>query len=664
MTQFVRSNYIRFIAFLGVFVLVFFTYYANLQMRRLSNAYVMVQHTYQVITVANQIPLYINKLNAQLYGYLLTKNKEYLDNFDKNIQQVYTDIGQLDDLTKDNETQQMRISYYKLSLFNYLNKLQQIIESPTDKSLPTFILSFSQEKDKHILENLTQINNTIVNDEIKLLNFRIKSAKQHYDQANLIISISNAICIGLIILLGLLLLKRQLFLQQRFEHKLRESEDRLFQLAYYDTLTGLPNRTLLFKKVDEMISQKKPYPHSLAFLLIDIDNFKNVNDSSGYEHGDELILQFSKRLKGIFGKNNLISHLSGDNFVIVLNSTDYISDILEAAQAIVDSTKQPLVINHHPWFISVSIGISIFPNNGIDAKTLMKNADIAIHRAKEIGKNNYQFCTPEMTIEVEERALLDANLHKALANKEFVLLYQPKINLKNNTVTGVETLMRWNRPHHGLVNPMNFISLAESNGLIVPMGEWMIRTACLQGVKWCQAGLRMNVSINISTRQLIISNFVESVKKILAETQFDPKLLEFEITESILLEHSSINLAALKALKEMGIQITIDDFGTGYSSLNYLKVLDVDKLKIDKTFIDAITEKETEGQIIIAIIVMAHSLGIQVIAEGIEETFQEEFLKKHQCDEGQGFLYSTPLAVEEVLEFVRNYHYLEPDLNN
>ncbi len=304
----------------------------------------------------------------------------------------------------------------------------------------------------------------------------------------------------------------------------------------------------------------------------------------------------------------------------------------------------------------MSMGISVYPYNGVDAKTLMKNADIAVYRAKELGKNNYQFCTHEMTLAVEERALLDYHLHDAVLKEEFVLLYQPKVALHDESPVGIEALIRWNRPNGSLVYPSHFISLAESNGLIVPIGEWMLRTACLQGKSWLAMGLPVkNIAINISTRQFIESNFVERVVTIVDETGFDPSLLEIEITESILMENTNNNIASLKALKKLGVTITIDDFGTGYSSLNYLRQFPIDKLKIDQSFVSEITSASHDSSIISAIIVMAHSLGIKVVAEGVETSMQADFLQKHGCDEAQGFYYSQHFLITNYKSISRNF---------
>lgn len=453
----------------------------------------------------------------------------------------------------------------------------------------------------------------------------------------------NLVILGLI-LFCIYLLYRQLNYKAAAEKR----------LGFHDLITDLPNRTLLMQKMADLISDKKRT--IFAILLIDIDELKHINASLGYETGDQLILAVANRLKTIIKADNILSHTGGDEFVIVLSDIKKIEVITDIAKRIQTAFIEPFKIDSHQIYITASIGISIYPDNGTDFKTLIKNADVAMHQAKAVGRNNFQFCTPEMLFEVEERALLQSALHQALKFDEFSLLYQPKMSLADEKISGLEALIRWNRPGKGLVSPDYFIGLAESNGLIVPIGEWMLRSVCQQVKKWKEKGLVVdNIAINISMRQFSISNFVASIKKVLNEIAIDPSLLEFEITERVFMESSSNNFSALRALKEMGIKITLDDFGTGYSALSYLRLFDVDKIKIDKSFVKAIINENSDASIINAIIVMAHSLNIKVVAEGVETVIQGQILKKYHCDEAQGFLYSTPLTADKVSTFLPHF---------
>lgn len=455
-----------------------------------------------------------------------------------------------------------------------------------------------------------------------------------------------------LIAIYLWLLNRQLILQTQQDKLIRNTENELFRLAYYDTLTGLPNRTMLASKIDQAIYELKTNQF-VSLLHMDIDHFKNINNSLGHELGDELLMSFCDRLYGVVNSDVIISRLGGDEFTILM-TTEKINEIEILAIKIINSFREPIMVRSHKLFITVSIGISVYPYNGLDAKTLLKNADIAMYRTKELGRNNYQLCTPEMALEVEERALLDYHLHQALQREEFVLLYQPKISLSDGKIIGLEALMRWNRPSIGLVLPESFIGLAESNGLIVPISEWLIRTVCMQTKKWQREGLNIqNVAVNVSTRQFSISDFSTHIRKILAETELDPRCLEFEITERVLMENSFDNFSALRTLKEMGIKITIDDFGTEYSSLSYLRFFSIDKIKIDKSFVEEITETNQSSSIINAIIVMAHSLGITVVAEGVETSVQATVLKQYGCDEVQGFLYNPALQADKIQKILR-----------
>jgi diguanylate cyclase (GGDEF)-like protein len=463
------------------------------------------------------------------------------------------------------------------------------------------------------------------------------------------------VLVSLLMLMGGIWLNKQLGFWIQSENKLGKSEDELIRLAYYDALTGLPNRTLLIQRIEEAISNRT-HESLVAVIKINLDNLKNINASFGYEAGDELLQAFSFRLCSLVKESHIVAYLNSNKFVILLTELYHHQDASITAKKILDSFSEPIIIKNHSIFVTASIGISLCPHNGLNAKTLLKNADIATSLAKELGMNNYQFCTAEIALKVEKRALLDFHLHHALKAEEFSLVYQPKICLDNSKLSGLEVLLRWNKADIGIIYPDHFISIAESNGLIIPISEWMMRTALMQGKKWQAAGLtHFNIAINISTRQFMISDIVASLEQLLIETGFNPYDLELEITETLLMKNSTENFDALRTLKNMGIKITIDDFGTGYSSLNYLREFVVDKIKIDKSFIKDITENNDNNNIIIkAIIMMAHSLGIEVIAEGVETKAQEALLKKYQCDEAQGFFYSEALPAEQIIHYLKS----------
>lgn len=451
------------------------------------------------------------------------------------------------------------------------------------------------------------------------------------------------------ILLLILLINHKHILRKK---ELLKAKKKLTELAYYDLLTGLPNKIFLASKFQSALFRSRQAKKNLALYLIDIDKLKNVNDSLGLEIGDRLLQALAARLVILTRKNDLLIHFESDEFILLVSDIAQTGDITAIAQKISYSMNEPFEIGKNNIHITVSIGISAYPDDGNDLRALLRNANIAVLKAKEIGRNNYQFCTPEMIAEMSKNAKLDSELHQALLNHEFKLLYQPKISLKTNEIVGIEALIRWMRPGVGLVEPDEFISIIEANGLIVPIGEWMLHAVCEQAKQWQNEGLpSLAVTINVSVRQLNMSDFVAVLKRILKETQFDPALLEIEITETVAIENSYVHIAALRALKRLGIQITLDDFGTGYSCFSSLKLFTIDKLKIDKSFVSEIKSDADNPSIINAIIAMAHSLNMRVVAEGVETDVQAEMLKRCQCDEAQGYYYSPPVSAGEIKRF-------------
>lgn len=647
-----RRKYINILSMIGMLIIIGIGFISYLQIKQLTSAASWVIRSHEVIEVTDDAVINMTFAESAQRGFLLTSNNDYLTSVDDYVHQAKQSTILLQQLTRDNPTQHAKATELGSLLKARMDQLLYVLKVGKEQGVKASLVIIAQGKGTTLSNQIRHLGMTIIEQERKLLFERTINTYQNVYRVTMLAFIGDGLSLG-IILIGFLLLNHQLTIRIRAEETIRESEEKLQRLAFYDVLTGLPNRTKIMMDIDNYILEQQNDDSSIAFLLIDIDHFKNINESMSHEVGDDLIRSFAAHLKQIVREYDMIAHLGSDEFVVVLSDVETTKNIVVVAQKILQSLAEPLTVDNKKIYVTVSIGISIYPNNGIDAKSLLKNADIAVYRAKELGRNNYQFCTPEMILEVEERASLDYYLHQALKYEEFILLYQPKISLKNDKLVGVEVLMRWNRPAVGLIFPDHFISLAESNGLIVPIGEWMLRTACMQGKQWQLAGLpEFTIAINVSTRQLVISDFVHSVKTILRETGFNPQLLELEITESVLMENSINNLAALNELKDMGIKITIDDFGTGYSSLSYLRLFAIDRLKIDKSFIEEIRSPDQNISIINAIIVMAHSLGIQVVAEGVETPVQVEYLKKTHCDEAQGFYYSHPIPALELQSFL------------
>jgi diguanylate cyclase len=425
-----------------------------------------------------------------------------------------------------------------------------------------------------------------------------------------------------------------------------QTERLIKHMAYHDQLTDLPNRYLLKETLEELITTSTKQKENFALLFLDLDRFKMVNDTMGHEIGDKLLVDLAERLRGCVNESDLIARLGGDEFAILLpNSTGVAAN--EVARRVSAATSEPFNLNNYEILITPSIGISIFPYHGETREVLMKHADLAMYFAKSQGKNNYQTFTTDL-IGVSQHVIdLEMNLRKALVKNEFVLFYQPQINLNTNKIFGAEALIRWEHPVRGIIPPDEFIPLAEETGQIIQIGEWALLTACKQNRVWQDRGLPpITVSVNISPKQFFQTDLAKSVQKILYETGLEPKYLELEITEGMTMDVDR-SLSTLLELKKIGVGISIDDFGTGYSSLHYLKKFPIDKLKIDRSFISECTTDVNDHAIVKTIILMAHSLKLQVIAEGVETNDQVAFLLQQMCTEAQGYFFSKPIPVKE-----------------
>jgi diguanylate cyclase (GGDEF)-like protein/PAS domain S-box-containing protein len=418
--------------------------------------------------------------------------------------------------------------------------------------------------------------------------------------------------------------------------------------AYYDTLTGLPNRLLLHDRLEFTLNHARRNQKLVAVLLLDVNRFKLINDTFGYTAGDALLQEIGTRLKSCLRDVDAVFRSGDDEFAIILDDVNQPEDSSKVAQRIVDTCAIPFNIADHELYATISIGISLFPFDSPNHEGLLKNAEDAMIRAKDLGINNYQHYKPAMNNRAFEQLTLEHNLRKALIQKEFVVFYQPQVNLKTQKITGAEALVRWNNPELGMISPGQFIPIAEETGLILPIGEWVLITACTQMVKWEeQYKMGLTISVNLSARQFLQQDIVTTVRTILNETGLNPKQLELEITESLGMKNPELTLRTLRELKDMGIHISIDDFGTGYSSLSYLKKFPIDTLKIDRSFVSDIQTDPNDAAIVLATIALAHTMHLKVIAEGVEQIEQAEFLSLHECEEMQGFLFSQPVPAEE-----------------
>lgn len=434
----------------------------------------------------------------------------------------------------------------------------------------------------------------------------------------------------------------------------KRAEERVQYLAFYDALTGLPNRTLLQDRLEKALASARRHNERVGVLFVDLDHFKGINDTLGHSFGDQVLQEVAERLKRWAREQDTVARLGGDEFVLALTGLRDIPDAAVAAERIMDAMTTEFVVQGRRFNLSCCIGISICPDHGANGETLVKNADAAMYCAKESGRNAFRFFTEEMNAQVTERLDIEHNLRQALENNELFLMYQPQTDLATGKIIGMEALLRWRHPRMGLVPPDKFIRVAENTGLILPIGKWVLKRACLEARRWQDQGIGVPVAVNVSAVQFRQEGFRDVVRTALQEADLAPHLLELELTESLLLATGDLTFPLLQELKAMGVKLAIDDFGTGYSSLSYLRQFPVNKLKIDRSFIKAVALNTDDAAITAAIISMGRSLNLKVIAEGVENEGQISFLRTHQCDEMQGYYFSKPLLANEVADKLRS----------
>jgi len=508
------------------------------------------------------------------------------------------------------------------------DSLQREIESPSPRAA----------KIDSILADISEINEKLTPVENQFVEALGGASRMTYQLLQGIILAATPA----LLLLGIVLSLR--ILQQR-----RRTENRLNHLALHDDLTALPNRLMLNQRLDQALSRHRRAGTKLAVLFMDLDRFKVINDSLGHEAGDDLLCRVAERLRAQSREGDTVARVGGDEFVVLVENHENMMDVSACARRLIEQLSVPYALGRTNCHVTASIGISIFPADGNDSQSLLKAADVAMYRAKQAGRNNYLFYSPVMNEHTVERLELESDLRHALERGEFLLHYQPKVELETGSIIGVEALLRWKHPLHGLVPPMDFISLAEETGLIAPIGEWALATACARNKAWQDEGLaKMSVAVNLSARQFADPMLLPKLKRIIGESGLDPSCLELEITESMVMSHPAEAVAVLESLKSIGVQIAIDDFGTGYSSLAYLKRFPIDTIKVDRSFIRDIATDSGDKKITRAIIAMAHSMKIKVVAEGVETWDQLAFLRAQKCDAVQGFLLFRPLPEEEV----------------
>lgn len=450
-------------------------------------------------------------------------------------------------------------------------------------------------------------------------------------------------------------------LNEELEQLIEEKSRQMMHISNYDTLTNLPNRLLFTDRLQQALRYAQRNTRCVALMSLDLDRFKIVNESLGHPHGDTLLQAVAKRLINCVRVIDTLARVGGDEFMFILSDLVNAQDAGDIARKILDVLADPFVLDENELFISASIGISLYPSDGEDTTTLVKNADAALYHAKRQGRNNYQYYAEQINATALQRLTLESSLRHALEREEFVLYYQPQLELESGAIIGVEALLRWQSPERGLVAPAAFIPLLEETGLIVPVGEWVLRNACAQNIAWQREGLApIRVSINLSALQFRQPDFAETIARILRETGLDAgwEGLELELTESLLINNVEETIKTLHKLHAMNIKVSIDDFGTGYSSLNYLKRFPLYGLKIDQSFVRDLSINPEDAAIVAAIIALGHSLKLNVIAEGVETLEQLKFLRELKCDEMQGYLFSPPMPAADVAALLRDGRHL------
>ncbi|VVC75418.1 Cyclic di-GMP phosphodiesterase Gmr [Aquicella siphonis] len=430
-------------------------------------------------------------------------------------------------------------------------------------------------------------------------------------------------------------------------------EEELQYQATHDLLTGLPNRVLLRDRLKQAMANYDRNYVQFGILFLDLDRFKLINDSISHEAGDYILCSVTERLKSVLRNEDTLARLGGDEFIVIANNIKNINNLADLAKKLLETFDDHFIVEGNEVMLSTSIGVCLYPDDGKNVDLLLRNADIAMYHAKELGANQYQFYTDELNEKNHERLMKEMELRQAIENNEFILYFQPQFDLKSEKLVSVEALIRWQHPARGLIPPLDFIPLAEETGLIVPIGEWVLRSALKQIKKWQNEGLpEIRVAVNITTKQFKLYNLVNTITEILKETRVEPKFLELELTENMIINNVDI-INTVHQLKKMGIQIVLDDFGTGYSSLNYLRQIPIDRLKIDQSYVQNIDSKRGDDVIIQAIIAMAKGMNLEVLAEGVESESQLEYLKKQKCGEVQGFYFSKPISANDCEKLLR-----------
>jgi len=604
----------------------------------------LVANTLTTIDALRDIQVNLANVEINQRRYIVGNAKAYLEHCLQELKATITPLDQLDLLTASDLKQQEKINVLRTLIAAHISRFAEIIKLHQSAGFSAALQAMKASKGASV-DRMQRLIVEITAADRKLLSSRAEQSSDDSDLAFvtfMIAGVFDFVLLCAIVYLGHRELRDRAAAQQALAHA-----------AAHDPLTSLPNRLLLAKRLDRALKTARAGEKRLAVLFIDLDRFKNINDTVGHEAGDRLLKDIALRLSECVRRSDTVARQGGDEFVVLIQ--DYVErhDLVCVAEKILSAVSSPLLIAGKEFHVTASIGVAISPDDGCDMQTLLKNADIAMYRAKAKGKNDYQFYAETMNDYSFERLHLESALHSAIERNEFLLYYQPKINTQTGQIIGMEALIRWRHPERGLLAPNEWVSIAEETGIIVPIGKWILKEACAQTRAWQQQGLQPGrVAVNLSARQFAQATLLDDIQTALQESGLDPCWLELEITESMVMHDPEDAVRLLKELKAMGITLAIDDFGTGYSSLAYLKRFPIDTIKIDRSFIRDICDDHSDAGITKAIIAMAHSLKLSVVAEGVETEAQLKFLREHHCEQMQGYYFSVPLGKEEFAQYV------------
>jgi diguanylate cyclase (GGDEF)-like protein len=634
------------------------------------------RHTHEVLTNIQHLLLAIESVQSSSREFVLTGKESDLDLYHTNVLNVVRDQEAIRNLTADNPEQQRRLPALASLAAENIRNAETIISLRRTQGLAAAVAAMESGQGRQATDEMRALIGRMQDEELRLLAQRRAETDRDRSQTRVILIVGTLLGVLIAGIAGLSALRDSTRRNEAEAHLVRKveelnrSNEELVRLAHaertmtqqmthsaeHDALTGLPNRLLLNDRVGQAVAYAQRHKNQVAVLFLDLDDFKHINNSLGQPIGDRLLQSIAGRLVSCVRATDTVSRQGGDEFVVLLSDIREPEDAAAKSGRLLQVVAKAHSIEQHDLHVTASIGVSIYPEDGLDAETLIKNAETAMYAAKENGRQSYQFFTPAMNILAVERQSIEEHLRRALERQEFALHYQPIISLRTGAIAGVEALIRWTHPTRGSVPPLQFIPVAEDCGLILPIGAWVLREACMQARAWADAGLpMMTMAINVSAMQFMHESFLGDLSAILSETGLDSRYLELELTERALMKRADLAAPILSTLRERGIQVAVDDFGTGYSSLSYLRKFPLDAIKIDQSFVRQITTIPNETVIIRAIISLGRSLNLRVIAEGVETQDQLDFLKAHQCDEAQGYYFSRPVPPEELVKLLEKH---------